>query len=209
METILLDANAPDAIREAADFVRAGQLVAFPTDTLYGVGSSIDDGRPISRLFVAKERSLAKGIPILLADAGDVDLVAADVPPVARDFMTRYWPGPLTIIVARRPGLPAVLAPGNSVAVRVPDHPVARRFIRAAGGAVAATSANLSGRQPALNAGEAMAALGGRIAAVLDGGPVRVGQASTIVDCTADPPLIVRQGPVPASALSARAASQS
>jgi L-threonylcarbamoyladenylate synthase len=209
METRLLDANAPDAIREAADFVRAGQLVAFPTDTLYGVGSSVDDGRAISRLFLAKERSLAKGIPILLADAGDVDLVAADVPPVARDFMARFWPGPLTIIVARRPGLPAVLAPGNSVAVRVPDHPVARRFIRAAGGAVAATSANLSGRQPALNAGEAMAALGGRIAAVLDGGPVRVGQASTIVNCTADPPLIVRQGPIPAAVLSARLASQS
>jgi L-threonylcarbamoyladenylate synthase len=201
MKTITLDAGAPGAVEQAASLLMAGELIAFPTDTLYGVGSSVADGRAIQGLFEAKERSLDKGIPILLAGAEDVDKVATDVPEIARAFMARYWPGPLTIIVPRRAGLPAILAPGAAVAVRVPDHPVARHFIGAAGGAVAATSANLSGRRPALNAAEALAALDGRIAAVLDGGPVHVGQASTIVDCTASPPRIIRQGPIPAQAL--------
>lgn len=209
METIVLNAKTPDAIEKAARLLLAGHLVAFPTDTLYGVGSSIADDRAIRELFVAKERALDKGIPVLLADATDVERVAADVPQVARDFMARYWPGPLTIIVSRLAGLPAALAPGSSVAVRVPDHPVARRLIRAAGGAVAATSANLSGRRPALDANEAFAVLDGRIAAVLDGGPVRLGQASTIVDCTVSPPQIVRQGPIAAATLLEGAVSQS
>jgi L-threonylcarbamoyladenylate synthase len=200
-QTKLLKADAPGAIEEAAGLILAGQLVAFPTDTVYGVGSSIADERAIGQLFEAKDRPLDKGIPILLAEAQDVDQVATSVSELARDFMARFWPGPLTIIVPRRPGLPAVLAPGDSLAVRVPDHPVARRFIRAAGGAVAATSANRSGKRPAQNAAEALAALDGRIAAILDGGPVPVGQASTIIDCTVSPPKIVRPGPIPASAL--------
>jgi len=205
IQTKLLQANTPGAVEEAASLILAGGLVAFPTDTVYGVGSSIADEQAIERLFEAKERPLDKGIPILLADAQDMDLVAVRLPEVARGFMARFWPGPLTIIVPRRPELPAILAPGDSLAVRVPDHPLARRFIRAAGGAVAATSANLSGQPPAQDAAEALAALEGRIAAVLDGGPVRVGQASTIVDCTVSPPRIVRQGPIPASVLTGSA----
>jgi L-threonylcarbamoyladenylate synthase len=209
IQTKLLQANAPGAVEEAAALILAGRLVAFPTDTVYGVGSSIADEQAIEQLFAAKERPLDKGIPILLADAQDVDLVAARLPEVARDFMARFWPGPLTIIVPRRPELPAVLAPGDSLAVRVPDHPLARRFIRAAGGAVAATSANLSGQPPAQDATEALAALEGRIAAVLDGGPVRVGRASTIVDCTVSPPRIVRRGPIPDSVLTGNAGDAS
>jgi L-threonylcarbamoyladenylate synthase len=200
--TNLLKADAPGAVEQAAGLILAGRLVAFPTDTVYGVGSSIVDEGAIRRLFEAKERPLDKGIPILLADAEDVAQVANRVPGLARAFMARFWPGPLTIIVPRQPGLPAILAPGDSVAVRVPDHSLARRFIRAAGGAVAATSANLSGQRPAQNAAEALAALDGRIAAVLDGGPVQVGQASTVVDCTVSPPRILRPGPVSAKALS-------
>jgi L-threonylcarbamoyladenylate synthase len=200
-KTIILDGSAQAEIERAAGLLVSGQLVAFVTDTLYGVGSSIHDEEAIRGLFAAKERPIEKGIPILLADAGDVDQVATRIPEVARRYMARYWPGPLTIIVPRRPGLPDILAPGDSVAVRVPDHPLARRFIRAAGGAVAATSANLSDQPPAQNAAEALAALDGRIAVVLDGGPVHVGRASTIVDCTVNPPRVLRQGPIPASEL--------
>lgn len=208
-QTIILEANAPGAIEQAAGLILAGDLVAFPTDTLYGVGSSVADERAIRRLFEAKERPLDKGIPILVADAEDVAQVAVRVPQAARDLMARFWPGPLTIIVPRRPGLPDVLAPGESVAVRMPDHPLARRFIRAAGGALAATSANLSGQPPAQDAAEALAALAGRIAAVLDGGPVRVGQASTIVDCTVSPARVLRRGPIPESALTGVTGGQS
>lgn len=208
MQTVILDALKPEDIAEASRLLVAGELVAFPTDTVYGVGASIASDAAIRRLFDAKERMLDKGIPILLAEASNVDQVATGISELARIFMAQFWPGPLTIIVPRRPELPAVLAPGNSVAVRVPDHDLARRFIRASGGAVAATSANVSGHRPALSASEALAALGGRIAAVLDGGAVHVGQASTIVDCTVNPPKIIRQGPIAAATLSALAADE-
>jgi L-threonylcarbamoyladenylate synthase len=202
METRVLSAELKESVEEAARLLKAGELVAFPTDTLYGVGGAFNDDGAVRRLFEVKERSLTKGIPVLLADSSDVEQVGAAIPDLARSLMARYWPGPLTIIVPRRAGLPDVLAPGDTIAVRVPDHDLARRFIRAAGGAIAASSANLSGQRPALTAAEALAALGGRVAAILDGGPVRVGQASTIVDCTVTPPKLVRQGPIPSEALS-------
>lgn len=201
METTILSATAPDVIEKAAALLRAGQLVAFPTDTLYGVGAAVHDEDAVRRLYEVKERPLAKGIPILLAQAREVDLVAVKVPEAARSLMDRFWPGPLTVIVPRRTDLPSILAPGDTVAVRVPDHDLARLFIGACGGAIAATSANLSGQSPARTASEALAALGGRIAAVLDGGPVQVGHASTIIDCTVTPPVVVRRGPIPAEAL--------
>ena len=207
MDTLILSADQKNAIEKAARLLNEGQLVAFPTDTLYGVGASFVDDGPVRRLFEVKERSLDQGIPILLASSSDVELVAVNIPDLARSLMARYWPGPLTVIVPRRPGLPEVLAPGATIAVRVPDHDLARRFIHAAGGAIAASSANLSGRRPALTAAEALAALGGRVAAILDGGPVRVGQASTIIDCTVTPPKIVRQGPIAIEALSGMAVS--
>jgi L-threonylcarbamoyladenylate synthase len=209
METVLLSAEQNSSITEAARLLREGQLVAFPTDTLYGVGASNVDDVAIRRLYEVKERSLDKGIPILLASAADVEQVAAGIPDLARSLMARYWPGPLTIIVRRRHGLPDILAPGDTVAVRVPDHDLARRFIHAAGGAIAASSANLSGQRPALTAAEALAALGGRVAAILDGGPVHVGQASTIVDCTVTPPKLIRPGPIPVEALAGMAVSNS
>ena len=201
MQTITLDARTPEFVTKASRLLATGELVAFPTDTVYGVGASVTSEAAIGKLYDVKERSLKKGIPILLAEASDVDLVAKDISDLARTLMARYWPGPLTIIVPRRPELPAVLAPGDSVAVRVPDHDLTRRLIRAAGGAVAATSANLSGQRPAKNASEAFTALGGSIAAVLDGGPVHVGRASTIVDCTVYPPVVIRQGPISEAAL--------
>jgi L-threonylcarbamoyladenylate synthase len=201
MKTDMLSADRPGALEEAARHLRDGELVVFPTDTLYGVGASLFDGDAVRRLYEVKKRPLSKGIPVLLADAHVVDQVAIGVSDQARALMARFWPGPLTVIVRRRAALPAVVAPGDTIAVRLPDHALARRLFRAAGGAVAASSANLSGEHPALTAQEALAALGGRIAAILDGGPVRVGQASTIVDCTVTPPTIIRQGPIPAEVL--------
>lgn len=199
--TLRLDAADAAAIAAAAGCLRRGLPVVFPTDTVYGVGVLPFDAMAIERLYAAKGRPAEKGIPVLLADAADVAQVAGDIPPAAAALLARFWPGALTLIVPRRAELPANLSPDDTVAVRVPDHPVARALIRAAGGAVAATSANVSGRPAARSADEAMAGLAGRVAAILDDGPSPGGRASTIVDCTVNPPLILRPGPLTAAVL--------
>jgi L-threonylcarbamoyladenylate synthase len=201
MNPLKLDANQPTAVAEAAAFIRAGALVAFPTDTLYGVGADAFSSEAIGKLFAAKGRDLEKGIPILLADAANLHLVVEETPDIAQALIASYWPGPLTLILPKKDGLPANLSRTNSIAVRVPDNPIAQRLIFEAGGAIAATSANRSGEAPARSAPEALAALGDVIAAVLDSGPVEHGRASTILDCTAMPPKIIRHGPIGAQAL--------
>lgn len=191
----------PAAVTEAATCLRRGLPVVFPTDTVYGVGVWPFDAAAVDRLYAAKDRPGDKGIPILLADLDDVSQVAAAIPPSAAALMARFWPGPLTLVVPRRPELPGNLSPDDTVAVRVPDHPVARALIRAAGGAVAASSANRSGEEPARDGAAALAALGGRVAAVLDDGPSPGDRASTVVDCTGERPVILRLGPLSAADL--------
>lgn len=201
MKTEYLYAGYPGAIERAADLLKAGQLVVFPTDTLYGVGGLAFNNAAVTALYQVKGRSLEKGIPILLADGDHVQLVAKDIPGIAQSMMDNVWPGALTLIVPRREGLPEGISPNANIAVRIPEHPVARAIIRAAGGAVATSSANLSGAAPARDAQEALQALEGRVAAVVDDGPAPRGVASTIVDCTVQPPRILRQGALSADKL--------
>jgi L-threonylcarbamoyladenylate synthase len=198
IETSLLRAGGDAAVDEAAAWTRRGYPVVFPTDTVYGVGVNPFDAAAIERLYALKGRPAEKGIPILLADAAALEIVALAIPPAARDFIARFWPGPLTLIVPRRPELPANIAPDDTIAVRVPAHDVARALIAAASGALATTSANLSGQEPARSGAAAFAALRGRVAAVLDDGPSPVGRPSTIVDCTSPRPVILRAGPLSA-----------
>ncbi len=201
IDTQLLAAT-DENIETAAASLKNGRLIAFPTDTVYGVGANPFDENAIARLYAVKERPFSKAIPVLLATLDDVAQVAVNVPPVAHELMAQHWPGALTIIVPRRPDLPANLSPNDTIAVRVPDSATARAFIQAAGGAVAATSANRTGEPPAETAAMALAALDGGITAVLDGGadltgfgkPVRSTPPSTIIDCTQSPPRILRQG---------------
>lgn len=197
--TQYLDAHQPQAIKAAAALLQGGHLVVFPTDTVYGLGVHAFHPAAIEQLYRVKERPLDKGIPVLLADLDDLHQVAQAIPPTAQRLIERFWPGPLTLIVPRHPDLPAIIAPDHTVAVRVPNHPVARSLIRAAGGAVAASSANRSGQPTARNAQEAMDELNGRVAAILDGGPSPGELASTIVDCTEAEPQIVRVGPLSAA----------
>lgn len=202
METKRLKAEQSGAIEEAAKLLKAGHLIAFPTDTLYGVGADTSNPSAIQKLFASKGRPLEKGIPILLSDVDYLGKIVSQTPNIAMRLAQNFWPGPLTLILPKRDSISKIISPDENIAVRVPDNDVAREFIRAAGGAVATSSANRSGEPPALDAQEAVAALGDSIAAVLDGGKVSLGIASTIVDCTVSPPRILRQGPLTAEELS-------
>jgi L-threonylcarbamoyladenylate synthase len=184
MKTRLLQADAPGAVEEAAAALANGELVAFPTDTVYGLACGHDHVR---KLYIAKDRPKEKRIPVLLSDATNLE-ASAMVTPAARALAEAFWPGPLTLVlVAPRRG---------TIAFRVPDHPVARRLIAASGGGLPVTSANRSGQPDARSAEEVIAQLEGRIALVLDGGPTTGGFASTIVDCTSDQIKIIREGAI-------------
>ncbi|OGO72035.1 MAG: threonylcarbamoyl-AMP synthase [Chloroflexi bacterium RIFCSPLOWO2_12_FULL_71_12] len=185
MKTRLLRADERGAVEEAAAALERGEVVAFPTDTVYGLAAGHGN---IEKLFVAKGRPKEKRIPILLSDASNLE-ASAIVTPVARALAARFWPGPLTLVLsAPRRG---------SLAFRVPANDVARQLIAASGGGLPVTSANLSGRPDATTAEEVLAQLDGRIALVLDGGPTPGGIPSTIVDCTANGVRILREGAIP------------
>ena len=184
MKTRLLAADSPGAVEEAAAALFRGELVAFPTDTVYGLAAGHDHVR---KLYGAKDRPKEKRIPVLLSDASNLE-ASAQVTPAARALAERFWPGPLTIVlVAPRRG---------TLAFRVPDHPLARRLISASGGGLPVTSANRSGQPDSRTAQEVIAQLDGRISLVLDGGPTTGGLSSTIVDCTTQDVKVLREGAI-------------
>ena len=195
MNTQLISARDPQAIPRALEILRAGGLVAFPTDTVYGLGALAFDQAAIESIYRAKGRPLEKAIPILIADAADLDQVADAIPARARRIAARFWPGPLTLILAKRADLPAAVSATSTVGVRVPDHAVARALLRAAG-PMAVTSANLSGQANPRTMGEVIRQLGGRIPLGLDGGETPGGVPSTLADVTGAEPVILRAGPV-------------
>jgi L-threonylcarbamoyladenylate synthase len=193
MDTKLIPTAQPDAIEQALRILRAGGLAAFPTDTVYGVGALAFDGPAVESIYAAKDRPVEKAIPILIADADDLDKIAVDIPRMARVLAARFWPGPLTLVVPKQPTLPEAVSATTTVAVRVPDHPVARALLRAAG-PMAVTSANLSGQPSPVSAEEVMRQLNGRIPLVLDGGITPGGVPSTLVDCLGAEPVLLREG---------------
>ena len=202
VETVCLSAGAPGAFDRAVAALRRGEPVAFPTDTVYGVGAHAFSPEAVQRLYLVKERPAHLPIPVLLPDARVMETVCADVPPLAWEVAARFWPGGLSLVLRRAPMLPdAVTAGGPTVAVRVPDHPLVRELCRCLGAPLAATSANLHGWPDPILAAEVQAALGGRISLILDGGPCAGGVASTVLDLTVSPPLILRRGPVTAEQL--------
>jgi L-threonylcarbamoyladenylate synthase len=202
VQTRVLPADAPNAIAQAAETLRGGGLVVFPTDTVYGVGCDYRNPRAIARLYWAKRRPYELAIPVLISHPRHVSQVARAMPPAYAALAARFWPGGLTIILPRLDALPAILcAGGDTVAVRMPDHPAALALLSAAGGAVAATSANLSGRPSPQTAQDALADLDGRVELVLDGGACPQGIASSIVNLCTDPPRLLRGGGLDAALL--------
>jgi len=193
-----------DGRAAAIDALRAGGLVAMPTDTVYGVGVALSAEQGLERLFAAKDRPLDRAIVLLVADADPAASVGV-LSPAARALAARFWPGGLTLVLSQvaGAGLPAELTAGlATIGVRVPDHESARALARALG-PLPVTSANLSGRPAARDAAEVKAQLGDRIDLILDGGPTRGGVPSTVVDCSEDPARILRSGAIDAAAIAA------
>lgn len=204
-----LVADDPAAIARAAAAIARGELVVFPTDTLYGVAADPFDAAAINRLYQAKRRPASKGLPILISDPKHLArFIDGQVPPAVSTLMARFWPGALTLVLPRRRDLPANLSPNANIAVRMPALPAALAFIDAAGGGLAVSSANRSSEPPAHNAAMALDAFDDEVAIVLDGGESPVAVASTVLDCTVQPFRILRSGPISADALSLSEASR-
>ena len=186
-----------DPIARAAALLRAGLLVAFPTETVYGLGAVATDPAAVARIFAAKQRPLSDPLIVHIADPDAMRLVARDIPPVAWELAERFWPGPLTLVLPRSSRIPPIVAAGgDTVGVRLPAHPVARALIRAVGAPLAAPSANRFMHTSPTTAAHVLADLDGRIAAVLDGGPCAVGVESSVLDLTHQPARLLRPGGV-------------
>lgn len=199
MNTLVLqtDATNPDveAIRRAAEVIRAGGLVAFPTETVYGLGANALDAAAAARIFASKERPATNPLIVHIADVHEVLNVAAAWPETAAKLAAKFWPGPLTLVLPKNEAVPEIVtAGGPTVAVRWPAHRVAQALIRAAGVPIAAPSANRSTELSPTRADHVLKSLNGRIDVLLDGGACSGGIESTVVDATGDVPRILRPG---------------
>jgi L-threonylcarbamoyladenylate synthase len=198
MNTIILPAEDPRALKRAIVVLKSGGLVAFPTDTVYGVGALAFDRIAVDCIYTAKERPVEKAIPVLIGDVKDLAKVAISIPEIALLLAAHFWPGPLTLVIPKNPELPETVSTGPTVGVRMPDHPVALSLLRIAG-PMAVTSANLSGQVSPTTAREVFLQLGKRIALIIDGGTTPGGMPSNVVDCISREPKIIRSGPIPKS----------
>lgn len=195
------DTQRREGIAAAATAIRAGRLVILPTDTVYGLAADAFTPRAITALLAAKGRGRAMPVPVLIADVDTLEGVSAHLSPAARLLTRACWPGGLTVIVEHPPSLAWDLGDARgTVGVRVPDDDLARDLLRETG-PLGVSSANKSGRPPARTVDEAIEQLGDVVAVVLDDGPRSAGEPSTIVDCTAEPPRVLRVGAVPESRL--------
>jgi L-threonylcarbamoyladenylate synthase len=192
----------PAAIRVAADMLAAGQLVAFPTETVYGLGADAFNAAAVDRVFTAKGRPADNPTIVHVASPAALDGLVTVIPPAARTLIARLWPGPLTLVLPAAPSVPAVTRGGlATVAVRMPSHPVALALITAAARPVAAPSANRSGRPSPTTARHVLDDLGGAVSVILDAGPSPLGVESTVLDLSGERPVLLRPGGVPLEAL--------
>ncbi len=184
-----------DSLQEAAGIIRDGGLVAFPTETVYGLGADAMNAEAAARIYEAKGRPSDNPLIVHIADREQMDLLAENVPETAKKIMEAFWPGPLTIILNKKKEVPHGTTGGlDTVAIRMPSHPVAQALIRESGCMIAAPSANTSGRPSPTTAAHVMEDMQGRIPMILDGGAVGIGIESTILDMTGEIPMILRPG---------------
>jgi L-threonylcarbamoyladenylate synthase len=194
---VIDETTAPGQLEEAGAVLRSGGLVAFPTESFYGLGADALDERAVARVFRAKGRSETKPVLVLVDSIAMAESLVADLPTGARELMARHWPGPLTLVLTARAHVPGALIAGSgTLGVRMPGHAIALALVRAAGRPVTAPSANPSGASPPTTASAVRAYFEDAVDVILDGGRTAGGTGSTIADCTAWPPRILRAGPV-------------
>lgn len=194
----------PELLRDTADLLRAGGLVAFPTETVYGLGANALDAAAVGRVFAAKGRPAANPLIVHVADREQAVALTPEWTPTADKLATAFWPGPLTLVVTKHPTLPSVVSAGGpTVAVRVPAHPVASALLRAAGIPVAAPSANRSGELSPTTADHVQRSLGDRVDLLIDGGPCPGGLESTVVDVSGPGVRLLRPGLISVAELEA------
>ena len=197
MTSAVTSTELREQLQAAIETLRRGGVVAFPTDTLYGLGADKASPSAVQRVIDIKGRSSAAGLPLLLSGVGQLPLVTGDIPKTVWPLVERFWPGPLTLIVSRSAHVSDLVTGGRStVAVRVPDHPVSRALAQGLGRPITGTSANLTGHPPATSAGEVRDQLGGSVDLIIDGGESPLGLPSTILDVTGPVLKIVRVGAV-------------
>jgi L-threonylcarbamoyladenylate synthase len=194
----------PDLIRQALEIILHRGLVAFPTETVYGLGANALDEEAVAKIFIAKGRPSNDPLIVHMASVDDISRIASEIPPIVTKLAEAFWPGPLTLILPKQAHVPDAVTSGlNTVAVRVPSHPIALALIQASGVPIAAPSANRFGHTSPTTAAHVMDDLDGRIDMVLDGGSTSVGVESTVLDVTCTPPMILRPGGVSREALEA------
>ncbi|MDD1622255.1 MAG: threonylcarbamoyl-AMP synthase, partial [Methylococcaceae bacterium] len=194
----------PESIAHAAELLRQGELVAFPTETVYGLGADASNPEAVAKIFAAKGRPADHPLIVHIARAKQIDDWAEAVPEAALRLAEAFWPGPLTIILNKKAEVPLAVTGGqNTVALRVPANPVALQLLQVFGGGIAAPSANRFGHISPTQAKHVAEELGDSVACILDGGPCAVGVESTIIDLTDKHPAILRPGRITRSQLKA------
>ena len=194
MENVL-DATDPQALIMAQRVAANGGVIVFPTDTLYGMACDPRNPEALARVYDRKGRSAQKALPVLVGGLDQLVEIVSEVPEKARRLLETFWPGPLTIVLPKQPGLPAELTPYPGVAVRMPNHPFALALLQAFG-PLAVTSANLSDHANPGTAEEVLAQLGNSVDLVIDGGRLEIGRGSTILDCGSETLVLLREGPI-------------
>ena len=195
MTTKIISTSKSHSTEDALLTLQQGGLVAFPTDTVYGLGALAFDNAAIENIYIAKNRPIEKAIPILIGNMDMLHLVTDNIPDMAYTLMARFWPGPLTCVLPKKQTLPPAVSATSTVAVRIPNHPDALTLLNAAG-PMAVTSANMSGHPSPTTAQEVYTQLHDRIPLILNGGQTPGGIPSTLVDCTGETPVILREGPI-------------
>ena len=185
-------------IERAAETIRTGGIIAYPTETVYGLGADPFRAEAVDRVFAIKERAALKALILLVRGEADLEGLTEDVPAAARDLIRAFWPGPLTLVFRARAGLPErLLGGGGTIALRYSDAPIAQRLLARVGGPITSTSANRSGESAARSAREADRALGDRVDLILDGGPSGDARPSTVVDVSTGTVRVLREGRIP------------
>jgi len=195
MKTRILSANSPKFLSEALKILNDGGLVAFPTDTVYGLGCLAFNDSAVISIYSAKDRPLEKAIPVLIGEIQDLEKVGTNIPESFYKIAKRFWPGPLTCVIQKQANLPRAVSASSTIGVRIPDHITARAILKASG-PLAVTSANLSGHRSPVNAEEVRSQLNGRIPLIIDGGITPGGTPSTVVDFSSPEINILREGPI-------------